>query len=125
MDFTPEFDQNVYVLNPDGSKNQVNPEYCATPLCAYQLALVMWEAGHPCTVTPGPALGEWGSTFGGNFTITQNVPWLQFEKDGQIGRERAGSLAAFWMRATNQDTGIIDQKTALRNALADVEGLFA
>ncbi len=126
-EFKPIFNQYVYVNNPDGSQTRVNPEHCLYPNSAWELSLLLGKNGYPCTIVPGPAnkgFGD-GNLFGIGFSETSTVPWLQFAGANGLVQERAGELASNWIRATNDDTGVTDQKTALRNAITEVKNLIA
>lgn len=122
--FQPVFNFDIYVNNPDGSRNRVNPENCLYPNSAFKLSQVLGSNGYPCAIVPGPALGPFGSVFAGGYDLSSSVPWLQFDGNNGPVYERAGSIAAFWIRATNADTGQTDQKTALRNAISDIKNVI-
>ena len=126
MDYQPLFNFNVFVTAPDGSRNRVNPEQCLLPDSAFQLANILGEAGYPCAIVSGPAEGGFLDVFKGGFAITSTVPWFQFAGDSGPVYARAGDdVAAWWDRAYNSDTGAIDQKTALKNAIVDIKNRIA
>lgn len=124
--FYPLFNPQVYVTDPNGNRTRVNPENCLYPNSAFELSLLLGQHGCPCVVVAGPALGNFSDVFKGGYEISESVPWLQFKgASGNDVYERAGSLGAFWLRATNEDTHQVDDKTALRNCLADVKNVIA
>lgn len=126
--YRPVFRVDVYVNNPDGSTTPVNPEYCLYDHNAAELAALLGANGYPCTVVQGPPLGNFGEEFSFGFSFSSTVAWLMFSglsrQKVDPAYERAGALGAFWSRATNTETGETDQKTALRNAIADIENVI-
>lgn len=126
MSFYPLFNPNVYVENANGTRNRVNPENCLYPNSAFELQNILGANGYPCALVSGPALGAFDDVFKGGYDLSSTVPWFAFDgkKPGEIVYERAGSLGAYWVRATNADTQEVDEKTALRNALTDVKNVI-
>lgn len=125
MSFSPIFDFEVFVNGPKNTRNRVNPENCLLPNSAFQLMQILGQNGYPCKIVPGPPLGAFGDVFAAPFAFSGPVTWFEFtKKDGTPAYERAGAVAAFWDRATNTDTGEVDEKTALRNALVDVKNVI-
>src|SRR5271165_358968 len=73
------FNLNVTVTQPDGSKVQRSPRYCASDGGAVALQSVMDGSGENSTIVPGDAQAQ-----GGGFTDSQQVPFLQFENGDTV-----------------------------------------
>lgn len=90
MNFTPQYDADVFIVGPTGVQH-LNPHLYATPLSAHQLADQLAslkptvEMAWPFALAPGS-----------HFIPTKKVPHLRFPS-GYM--ENAGSIQSWWERA--------------------------
>jgi len=87
--FTPEFDNDVFVIGPTGIQH-LNPKLYATQLSAHKLADQLAD------LTPTVVL-DWPFALapGSHFQPSKKVPFLLFPSGY---RESAGSLQVWWVR---------------------------
>lgn len=89
MKFTPQFDDSLFVFG-FGRSTPINPQLCATPLSAHQLADQLADL-RPIVVMDYPMPFAQASPF----FLSAKVPYLKFPS-GYC--ELAGAIQMWWVR---------------------------
>ncbi len=94
MKFTPQYDQDVFVVGPTRVQH-LNPHLYATLLSAHQLADQLADLRPEVVMTPPFALAP-----GSHFVPNKYVPYLRFPSGYT---ENAGAIQTWWERVPEPD----------------------
>lgn len=89
-------DPSTLGSNPPATSSPINPNYCATSTCAYDMQALLSQCGISSSVTQGSPLGNWPSA--NDFSQSGTVPYLAVSGLNTPGQqvtvsENAGQLA--------------------------------
>ena len=93
--FTPTYETDVFITEPDGTKVPVNPIYCATePTQTFIFGECQFLGFIPELFMDNP----FGGNMGGGFAASKQVPWIKITnpETGVQTIANVGVLSDYW-----------------------------